>query len=86
MLNHVKVNIYYDIGLQKITGKAEEPAIISENLLFVYFLNFIFSSHPDITKKYPPGTLGFTINSMPPLDTYIMQDRDELKLMSFKKL
>jgi hypothetical protein len=49
-LKRIKIDICYDRELQKITGKASEPAIISDNLQFVQFLNFIFTSYPEIQK------------------------------------
>jgi len=58
-LKPIKVKISYDKELKKITGKSSEEVIVSENLNFINFLDFIFSSYPTIPKRYIPGTLGF---------------------------
>ena len=38
---------------------------MSEGSSFAYLLHNVFLSHPEIEKKYPPGTLGFVINGIP---------------------
>ena len=73
-----KVIISYDKTLQKITGKKEEEAIVSEGIPFMIFLGTIFSSYPAIELKYPPGVLGFTVNGKPPDDFGILNDGDEI--------
>ncbi len=73
-----KIKILYDETLQKITGKKEEEAIVSEGIPFMIFLGTIFSSYPAIELKYPPGTLGFTVNGRPPSDFEILEDGDEV--------
>jgi hypothetical protein len=85
-LNQIKVNICYDQQLQEITGKTNEEAIISENLQFVHFLNFIFSSYPEIQKKFAPGTIGFMINGRRPEAFGKMQDGDKLEIMAFRQI
>lgn len=74
----IKVRIIYNDKLQKITGVNSEEAMISDNLTFMGFLNFIFSSHPEFYKKYPPGTIGFLINGKPPRERTLLQDGDEI--------
>ncbi len=73
-----KVMISYDETLQKITGKKEEEAIVSEGIPFLIFLGTIFSSYPAIELKYPPGALGFTVNGKPPDDFEILKNGDEV--------
>ena len=73
-----KVRISYDKTLQKITGKKEEEAIVSEGIPFMIFLGTIFSSYPAIELKYPPGALGFTVNGQPPDDFGILNNGDEI--------
>ena len=75
----IKVKIFYDLTLQKITGTPFEEAIVSEGLIFIYFLNFVFSSYPEIPKTYPAGEIGFTLNGKMPTEYDIVQDNDELK-------
>jgi len=73
-----KIRISYDKTLQKITGKKEEEAIVSDGIPFMIFLGTIFSSYPAIELKYPPGVLGFTVNGQPPDNFGILNDGDEI--------
>ncbi len=73
-----KIKISYDDILQKITGKKEEEAIVSEGIPFMIFLGTIFSSYPEIELKYPPGALGFTVNGQPPDDFETLENGDEV--------
>jgi len=80
----IKVKIFYDENLRKITGKDFEEAIVSENLNFAMFLNFIFSSYPKITKKFIPGTLGFLLNGKAPKENDILKEGDKFEIKSMK--
>ena len=73
-LKPIKVKIFYDENLKKITGKDSEEIIISENLNFAMFLNFIFSFYPEITKRFIPGTLGFLLNGKPPKENDVLKE------------
>jgi len=81
-LKAIKVKVIYDEELKKITGKDFEESVVSENLDFPMFLNFIFNSYPFITKKFFPGTLGFLLNKKLPKDDDILKDGDELKIIA----
>jgi len=74
----VRVTNYYDKTLQFITGCTTEPAIVSENLSFIEYLYFIFTSYPEIEMNYPPGYLGFTINGKRPGDFTILSEGDAI--------
>ena len=60
----IKLRVYYDEALQRITKTKYDPIIMSEGALFVYLLQNVFVEHPEIEKKYPPGKLGFIINDI----------------------
>lgn len=77
---HIKIEILYDIELEKITKKASEEAMVSEGIRFVNMLDFIFTSYPGIRKTYPPGKLGLLLNNKPPKDSDILRDGDEIVL------
>ena len=62
----ITLTIRFDRELQKITSKEEHPAIINEGAPFSFLLMSVFAEYPEIENKYPPGTLGFTINGEPP--------------------
>jgi len=76
----IKIKIFYDENLKKITGKDFEEAIVSEGLSFANLLYFIFSSYPEIQKRFPPGKLGLLLNNQPPKDFDILRDGDEIVL------
>ena len=60
------IKITYDEELQKITGTKEDPTYMSQGSMFIYLLQNVFMTYPEIEKNYPPGSLGFTINDIPP--------------------
>jgi molybdopterin converting factor small subunit len=66
MSQSIYIKVRYDKELQKITGTEEEPVCMSQGSTFMYLLQNVFMSHPDIEKRYPPGSLGFVINDIPP--------------------
>lgn len=80
-LKSIKVKIFYDDNVKKITGKDFKEAVVSENLNFAYFLNFIFSSYPEIQKKFAPGILGFLLNGKLPKENDILKNGDKLEIM-----
>ena len=83
-LEPIKVKIFYDENLKKITGKDFEEGVVSEGLNFINFLNFVFSSYPEIQKRFTPGTLGFLLNGKEPKENDILKDGDELKIITIK--
>jgi len=83
-LKPIKINIFYDEELKEITGKSFETAIVSENLNFAQFLNFIFSSYPAIPKRFIPGTLGFLLNGRSPKENDILNNGDKLEISVLK--
>ena len=81
----IKVKIFYDKELKKITGKDLEEAIASEGIDFATQLYFIFSSYPEISKKFAPGILGFLLNGREPKKDDILKDGDRLELLVLKE-
>ena len=80
----IKIKILYNEELKKITGKYFEESIISEGLSFVSLLYFIFSSYPEIKKRFPPGKLGLLLNNQKPNGYEILKEGDEIKLIGIK--
>ena len=60
------IAIRYDVVLQEITRVAEEPMWMGEGGTFLFLLQSVFDSHPEINRRYPPGTLKLAINGLPP--------------------
>jgi hypothetical protein len=83
-LKPIKIKVFYDKELKRITGKDSEEIMASENLNFINFLNFIFTSYPAIPKSFIPGTLGFLLNGKEPKENDVLEDGDELKIKVFK--
>lgn len=81
-LKPIRVKVFYDKNLGKITGKDSEEVVVSENLDFISLLNFIFSAYPEIPKKFMPGTLGLLLNDKAPKENDILRDKDEVKIMA----
>lgn len=82
----MKVTNHYDSSLQRITGRATEPAVISDNLSFAEYLYFILCSYPEIEKTYPPGILGFTVNGSIPTDFTVLKEGDNIYFKVAKPL
>ncbi|MEW6408484.1 MAG: hypothetical protein AB1465_07430 [Patescibacteria group bacterium] len=76
----IKIKIFYDGELKKITGKSKEIAWVSEGMTFAFFLYTIFRSYPEIENKYPPGILGLLLNDRPPGHFDVLKDGDEILL------
>jgi len=83
-LQPIQIKVRYDEILQEITGKNEEIVWINQGMSFILFLSMIFSSYPDIERKYPPGTLGLLLNNRPPEDYAILNDGDEIIFICFQ--
>lgn len=80
-LKPIKIKVFYDENLKKITGKDFEEMMVSEGLSFAQSLSFLFSSYPEIQQKFPPGKLGLLLNEKKPTGYDILKDGDELKLI-----
>lgn len=76
----IKIQIFYDRELRKITGVESEEAIVSEGLSFLLMLKTIFDSYPEIPRLYPPGSMGLMLNGRMPTDFDILEDGDKIKL------
>jgi hypothetical protein len=79
-LKPITVIVHYDTSLQKITGVKSEKVIVSENCAFIFLLQSIFSSHPQIPAQYPAGTLGLLLNNNPPRELDIIEEEDQIML------
>ena len=80
----IKIKIFYDENLKGITGKSSEVSIVSEGLSFVNFLYFIFSSYPEIQRRFPPGKLGFLLNGKKPNEYDVLNGGDELRFIGIE--
>ncbi|MEA2092416.1 MAG: hypothetical protein U9P61_00320 [Patescibacteria group bacterium] len=76
----IKIKIFYEGNIDKITGKKFEEAAVSEGIDFINMLYFITESYPEIKEKYPPGQLGLLLNKKPPKVDELLKDNDEIIL------
>ena len=74
----IRLEVWYDKKLQEITGREFDPVMMSEGSTFIYLLQNIFMEHPEIEKKYPAGTLGLTIDGVPPKTYTLLFDGDKV--------
>lgn len=79
-LSGISVTIIYDKDLQEITKVKSEKVFVSNGLIFLLMLKFIFSSYPEIEKRYPPGSLGLLLNDEPPSEFDELSKGDVIKL------
>lgn len=75
-----KITIFYDTVLEEITGIPFEQAMNPEGFTFTDFLHSLFISYPDISKKIPPGKLGFLLNGNLPQAFDILRNGDKVEL------
>lgn len=62
----ITVTIQFDTELQKLTGTAGHPVVMSEASSFAFLFMSVMEEYPAIVAAYPPGTLGFTLNGKRP--------------------
>lgn len=75
-LKYCKILVNYNNVISKITHKDKETCIINEELPFIAFLSFIFSTYPEIESKYPAGKLAFTLNGNRPTEFDVLHNND----------
>ncbi|MBA7609988.1 hypothetical protein ES703_17191 [subsurface metagenome] len=74
--DHHKILITYDETLQLITNKESEECYISNRVYFFFILTSVLESYPEIKDKFPPGSLGFTVNGKPPCEDTMLKNGD----------
>ncbi|MBI5613689.1 hypothetical protein HY947_02085 [Candidatus Gottesmanbacteria bacterium] len=73
--------LYKGNKLREITGTFHEKAMVSSNLIFIFLLQQIFTSYPEIEKQFPPGALGLMINDSPPTDFSLLENDDVVTII-----
>jgi predicted ABC-type sugar transport system permease subunit len=81
-LQGIHIEVFYGKELQKITGSASEQMMLSSGVTFIYLLQCIFMSYPEIEEKYPPGVLGILINGTPPTGNMALFEGDRVELLT----
>ena len=83
-LRPAKVMVYYDEELMRITGKYFEEMWVNSGAPFYFILESVFSTYPEIPKRYPPKVLGFTVNDTPPETFDPIKDGDVIRFKIFR--
>ncbi|MFY9492973.1 MAG: hypothetical protein WAP55_00590 [Minisyncoccia bacterium] len=78
MLKPVSVFIEFDPVMEAITGQTKIKIMMSENAPFVFLLHSIFTSYPEIQKRYPPGRLAMALNGHPPTEYELLREGDKI--------
>ena len=74
----INVFVKFPLALESITGQSEMKLILNEGAPFVFLLHSIFTSYPEIRKRYPPGELAFTLNNRRPIGNESLYDGDQV--------
>lgn len=81
----VEISIFYSATLREITNVPFEQVKIPEGSTFADFLNSLFTSYPEIPKRFPPGRLGFLLNNTSPDVFTVLRDGDRVNLVVVAK-
>lgn len=77
-LKSIDVFVEFDPVLGSIAGQTEMKIVMSEGAPFVFLLHSIFTSYPEIQRRYPPGKLAMTLNNRPPTEHELLHDGDRV--------
>lgn len=78
MLKSINIFVKFDPVMEAITGRTEMKIIMSENSPFIFLLHSIFTSYPEIQRRYPPGKLAMALNGHRPTEYELLQDGDRV--------
>lgn len=78
MLKSINVFVKFDLVMEAIIGQTEMKIVMSENTPFVFLLHSIFTSYPEIQRRYPPGRLAMALNGRRPTEYDLLQDGDKV--------
>lgn len=78
MLKPINVFVKFDPVMEAITGQTEMKIVTNENAPFIFLLHSIFTSYPEIQRRYPPGKLAMALNGHPPTEYELLQDGDRI--------
>lgn len=74
----ITVRVYFHGEIETTIGTSHMPVVLSPNLTIEMLLYFLFESYPELQKRYPPGTLGFTINRVRPTERQALMNNDKI--------
>jgi hypothetical protein len=62
----VRITMDFDRAMQLIVGSPSIDSIVDEGCPFWFVFRNLLADYPEIWNRYPPGTLGFTLNGVAP--------------------
>ncbi len=78
ILKPINIFVKFDSVMEAITGQTEMKIIMSHDAPFIFLLHSIFTSYPEIQRRYPPGKLAMTLNGQPPGEFELLKDGDRV--------
>lgn len=74
----ITINTYFHGEIKTTIGTSHMPVVLSPNSTIEIFLYFLFESYPELENKFPPGTLGFTVNQVRPTEEQTLLNNDKI--------
>jgi hypothetical protein len=74
----INITVKFHPAMEAITGYSEMPTVMSDGATFLFLLDSVFISYPELKRRYPPGKLGMSLNSLPPKESDVLCDGDEV--------
>lgn len=78
MLKPINVLITFDPVLESIIGQTEMKVVMNEGAPFVFLLHSVFTSYPELPRRYPPGTLAMSLNNRRPTEFDPLHEGDQV--------
>ena len=77
-LTPIWITLYFDPAMQMVVGKPVMRSMVSKGCPFWFVLRNLLSDYPEIWRRHPPGTLGFTLNGVAPALETLLADGDRI--------
>ncbi|MBU3965089.1 hypothetical protein KKG29_03115 [Patescibacteria group bacterium] len=74
----INIFVKFDPILELITGQTEMKIVMSEGASFIFLIQSIFTSYPEIPKRYQPGRLAMILNNRRPTEYEFLHDGDRI--------
>lgn len=77
-LKPINVFVRFAPVMESITGRGEMKVVMSDGAPFVFLMHSIFTSYPELPRRYPPGKLAFTLNDRRPTENDFLHEGDKV--------
>jgi hypothetical protein len=72
----INVFVKFSPVMEAITGQEEMELVLSDGAPFLFLLHCIFTSFPELERRYPPGKLAISLNNHRPSEQDVLHDGD----------